>query len=108
MDAIISPVTPHAGAEHDRFGRQVSLTGNWNLMDFPACTLPIFKADKSLDGKESYQPSQYHNADDELVWQHYNANKVHGLPTGLQIVGRRLEEEKLLTLAKIVSDVVNH
>ncbi|UZJ53325.1 hypothetical protein CBS101457_002645 [Exobasidium rhododendri] len=103
MDAIISPVTPHAGAEHDRYGRHVGFTGIWNIMDMPSITLPICKADKHLDGKETHQPPQYHSSDDEFVWQNYNADRVHGLPTGLQIVGRRLEEEKVLALAEIVS-----
>lgn len=27
---------------------------------------------------------------------HYNATKMHGLPIGVQVVGKRLEEEKVL------------
>lgn len=28
----------------------------------------------------------------------YNANDMHGLPVGVQVIGRRLEEEKVLAL----------
>ena len=30
------------------------------------------------------------------AYKHYNADKMHGLPVAVQIVGRRLEEEKVL------------
>lgn len=106
MDAIIAPVTPHAGAEHDQFGRHVGYTGVWNIIDAPAVTVPILKADKELDAKESHQPVSFHCEDDEKIWAKYSAEKVHGLPTGLQIVGKRLEEEKLLAMAEIVADLV--
>jgi hypothetical protein len=30
------------------------------------------------------------------VWQYYDAVKMAGLPVGVQVIGRRLEEEKVL------------
>lgn len=32
----------------------------------------------------------------------YDADKMHGLPVGVQVIGRRLEEEKVLEGMKIV------
>ena len=32
----------------------------------------------------------------------YDADKMHGLPVGVQVVGRRLEEEKVLEGMKLV------
>lgn len=32
------------------------------------------------------------------AYMHYDAVKMAGLPVGLQVVGRRLEEEKVLTI----------
>jgi hypothetical protein len=32
------------------------------------------------------------------AYKHYDAVKMAGLPVGLQVVGRRLEEEKVLTI----------
>lgn len=106
MDAVISPIAPHAGAEHDRFGKHIGYTGIWNVMDFPGATLPILKADKELDAKKKSRPRSFHGSDDEYIWENYNAEKVHGIATSLQIVARRLEEEKLLSLAEIVSDLL--
>jgi hypothetical protein len=32
------------------------------------------------------------------AYKHYNADDMHGLPVGVQVVGRRLEEEKVLAM----------
>lgn len=92
MDAIISPITPHVGAEHDHFGAHVGYTSVWNAFDAPAATLPILKADKDQDVKEKFRPTFFHGPDDEYTWNNYNAEKVHGLPFSLQIVAKRIEE----------------
>lgn len=36
----------------------------------------------------------------------YDAKDMHGLPVGVQVVGRRLEEEKVLSLMQRVEDAL--
>jgi Asp-tRNA(Asn)/Glu-tRNA(Gln) amidotransferase A subunit family amidase len=36
----------------------------------------------------------------------YDAHKMHGLPVGVQLVGRRLEEEKVLAIMQTVEDAL--
>ncbi|KAM3561581.1 hypothetical protein MY1884_002316 [Beauveria asiatica] len=36
------------------------------------------------------------------AYRHYNADNIHGLPVGVQVIGRRLEEERVLALMKRV------
>jgi Asp-tRNA(Asn)/Glu-tRNA(Gln) amidotransferase A subunit family amidase len=36
----------------------------------------------------------------------YDADKMHGLPVGVQVVGRRLEEEKVLAVMERVEDAL--
>jgi Asp-tRNA(Asn)/Glu-tRNA(Gln) amidotransferase A subunit family amidase len=36
----------------------------------------------------------------------YDAKAMHGLPVGIQVVGRRLEEEKVLAIMKRVEDAL--
>ena len=38
------------------------------------------------------------------AYKHYDAERMHGLPVGVQVVGRRLEEEKVLAIMKMVED----
>lgn len=40
------------------------------------------------------------------AYKHYNADDMHGLPVGVQVIGRRLEEEKVLSLMKRVEDAL--
>ena len=36
----------------------------------------------------------------------YDANAMHGLPVSVQVVGRRLEEEKVLAIMKRLEDAL--
>ena len=40
------------------------------------------------------------------AYKFYDANAMHGLPVGVQVVGRRLEEEKVLALMQRVEDAL--
>lgn len=40
------------------------------------------------------------------AYKFYDAAKMHGLPVGVQIVGRRLEEEKVLALMQRVENAL--
>ena len=41
------------------------------------------------------------------AYKHYDATKMAGLPVGVQIIGRRLEEEKVLTCMERVEDALD-
>ncbi|PWN53440.1 putative AMD2-amidase [Violaceomyces palustris] len=105
VDAIISPVAPDVVTPHDSY-HYVGYTGAWNLLDAPGVTFPVpdFKVETDKDGKdESYSPM---NERDEKVWKEYDVEKLAGLPVCLQLVGRRLQEEKALALAKRVHEIL--
>lgn len=38
--------------------------------------------------------------------KHYDSAAMHGLPVGVQVVGRRLEEEKVLAVMKKIEDAL--
>ena len=40
------------------------------------------------------------------AYKHYDAEKMHGLPVGVQVVGRRLQEEKVLAVMERVAKVL--
>lgn len=74
-------------------------------MDFPGTTFPVTRADASLD-----QPTSAHgqplSEPDEKIWKNYNAEVNQDHPVSLQLVGRRLEEEKLLEITQVVIDSI--
>ncbi len=38
------------------------------------------------------------------AYMHYNAEKAHGLPVGVQVVGQRLEEERVLAMMELIEE----
>jgi len=38
---------------------------------------------------------------------HYNATDMHGLPVAVQVVGQRLQEEKVLTIMTRIEEALN-
>lgn len=40
------------------------------------------------------------------MYKMYDATKMHGLPVGVQVVGKRLEEEKVLEAMKLIEGLL--
>lgn len=40
------------------------------------------------------------------AYKHYDATRMEGLPVGVQVVGQRLQEEKILALMKRIEDAL--
>ncbi|XXH00561.1 hypothetical protein Hte_006909 [Hypoxylon texense] len=99
VDAVIMPVAPHAAVVPGKY-YHTAYTEVLNLMNYSVVVIPVTKADKNVDTfDDSYTPL---NDTDELNWKAYDPEVYHGAPVGLQIVGRKFEEEKVLAIAEIV------
>ncbi|KAJ7637327.1 amidase signature domain-containing protein [Mycena polygramma] len=80
----------------------------FNILDYTAGVLPVTTVDPALDAL----PADFTTAPDSKfqkmnaiakgAWSVYDARKMGGLPVGVQIVGRRMEEEKVLEGMKVV------
>ncbi|KAK4691550.1 hypothetical protein P7C71_g5470, partial [Lecanoromycetidae sp. Uapishka_2] len=64
--------------------------------------------DKTLD----QLPATFRFADLNGVakgaYQHYDAERMHGLPVAVQVVGQRLQEEKVLAIMEVVEEALEH
>lgn len=99
VDAVIMPVAPHAAVVPGKF-YHTAYTEVLNLMNYSVVVIPVTKADKDIDVlDDSYNPT---NDMDRRNWSAYDPEIYHGGPVGLQLVARKFEEEKILTIAKIV------
>ncbi len=64
--------------------------------------------DKDLDQLPSDFDISKLNGVARGAYKHYDAEKMHGLPVGVQVVGRRLEEEKVLAVMKRIEDMLGN
>jgi hypothetical protein len=66
--------------------------------------MPITRVDRTLDKlSPAFRPR---NKIEKDAYMGYDADDMHGLPVGVQIVGRRLEEEKVLEGMKLIQGLL--
>lgn len=72
----------------------------WVQLDYPAGVLPVTHVDRELDAVAPKYKSR--NAIEAGQYKMYDADAMHGLPVGVQVAGRRLEEEKVMEGMKLI------
>lgn len=98
VDAIIGPIAPFAGALHGQV--TTVFTTAFNVLDFPGVVIPVTTVDQVLDTKEPLR--EFSNDVDRASWTDYSPEKLVNAPVGLQILGRRYEDEALLAASEVV------
>lgn len=129
IDGILSPTTPFSTVEHGKY-KHVAYTGIWNILDYAAVNFPSgFTVDKNQDRvPEDFSPlsdldkeindecelARMPDLDPDPACRQSvltlgfadNPSAVDGMPIGLQIVGRRLEEEKTLAMTGAILEAL--
>ncbi|KAJ5503882.1 hypothetical protein N7463_006756 [Penicillium fimorum] len=104
IDALLCPTTPYSSAENGNFA-YAGYTCVFNLLDYPAVSFPCgVKTDKAID--KAYSDHKALSDMDAKIQKDYSAESVHGMSVSLQLVGRRLEEEKLLAMTDVILKTV--
>lgn len=106
-DILLAPVMPHSAMPH-RKCKWVGYTKVFNFIDYPSVVIPAGKVSKDLDADAakdmgSYQPR---NPLDEWNWNTFDLETMHDMPIGVQIITRRLQEEKALGAAKAIDETL--
>ncbi|KZT66402.1 amidase [Daedalea quercina L-15889] len=103
VDAIICPASASVATPH---GKNVytSYTSVWNALDYAAAVFPVTKVDAAVDTKPA--PHAFHSSIDKTYYEMYDPEAINGMPVGLQLVGRSLEEEAVLAMTQIVVDAL--
>jgi hypothetical protein len=74
-------------------------------LDVTAGVMPITKVDATLDQVPSgFKPR---NSIEKSTYKMYDSTAMHGLPVGVQIVGKRLEEEKVLEGMELIEEALH-
>lgn len=105
VDAILCPTTPYAAVKNGGF-KYVGYTGVYNILDYSAVSFPTgLYVDQEVDVVDTKH--QALSEIDKMTQAEYEPATVHGQPINLQLVGRRLQEEKMLEVAdRVVRDLV--
>uniref|UniRef100_A0A8H7N1B3 Amidase domain-containing protein n=1 Tax=Bionectria ochroleuca TaxID=29856 RepID=A0A8H7N1B3_BIOOC len=106
-DVVILPPLPHTAVPHTAC-RWVGYTKIWNFLDYPALVLPAGNVKQDdIDEPWEFAPR---NSKDEWtgkLWEDQRQKMADlRLPVGVQLVCRKLEEEKLLGIGKVVDEVI--
>jgi amidase len=107
IDILLAPVMPHSAVPH-RKCRWVGYTKVFNFVDYPAVVLPAGRVSKQLDDEAARTMSAYQprNTLDEWNWNLFDIDTMNDMPIGVQVVARRLQEEKALGAAKAIDDIL--
>ncbi|KAF2083518.1 fatty-acid amide hydrolase [Saccharata proteae CBS 121410] len=104
IDGLLCPTTPYATVAHGKFG-YVGYTCVFNILDYAAVSFPSgVVADAERDG--GMERGVWYGEVDEKTEREYDAAGVHGMPVSLQLVARRLEEEKVLAMTERVLEAL--
>lgn len=89
-----TPAVPHGGMKDACAA--CGYTFLFNLLDYAVGVIPVTRVDPKIDMLPSSVDVRKMNGVARGAYKHYDAIRMAGLPVGVQIVGRRLEEEKVL------------
>jgi amidase len=107
VDVVIMPPMPHLSVPHGGC-RWVGYTKIWNVLDYSALVIPAGRA--QAEDRNAEWGFEARNEMDEWnlkLWENNKEDMIGlGLPVGVQIVGRKLEEEKVLAVGKVVDSVI--
>ena len=111
VDAIICPVAPTLAPAHNAT-RWWGYTSYWNLADYPAVVFPANKFSKNERYSTVTPTNKLHHCNgssngtrggiEKFIQSQWNEDLYDGFPVCLQLVGRRLNEEKLLAMLNVI------
>lgn len=104
IDCILAPVGPSAAPLHNT-AKWWGYTSVWNLLDYPAVVFPVTTVDLIKDQVEiDFKPR---NILDEENYRLYKSPQCYAnAPIGLQIIGRRYNDEKVMKCLEIIEQAM--
>ncbi|KAL8840740.1 MAG: hypothetical protein Q9170_001178 [Blastenia crenularia] len=103
VDVVIAPLAPFSAARPGKY-LYYNYSTIVNVLDYSACTLPVTTTDKNIDVVDSaFKPV---SDLDKAVMATYDPEIYDGSHVGVQLIGRRLQEEKVLAVTEYVAGVL--
>ncbi|KAI9830526.1 MAG: hypothetical protein M1819_005484 [Sarea resinae] len=99
LDFLLTPPNATPAVPHDGMKAAVSSCGYtflFNLVDYVAGVVPVTHVQRATDGLAEDLDVAKLNGVARGAYELYDADKMDGLPVGVQVVGPRLQEESVL------------
>ncbi|KAH7109600.1 amidase signature domain-containing protein [Dendryphion nanum] len=103
VDGIILPVAPHAATPEGCF-KYYAYSAVPSVLDYCTGVVPVTFADRFKDHPQvEYTPM---GDKDRVNWRLYDKELFDGAPVGLQVMGQRFQEEKVLAMMDAVREAL--
>ncbi|KAI9880772.1 MAG: hypothetical protein M1830_000208 [Pleopsidium flavum] len=109
IDFMLTPPNATPAVPHEGMKDAVSSCGYtfmFNLLDYTCGIIPVTHVDRAKDQLPATFRFKDLNGVAKGAYKHYDANKMHGLPVAVQVVGQRLQEEKVLAVMQRIEDAL--
>ncbi|THY83951.1 amidase [Aureobasidium pullulans] len=104
VDAIFSPLAPFTAARPNKY-TSYSYSVWVNVLDYSSAIVPVTKVDKNVD--KDYTDFKPVSETDAKTQATYDPEIYDGAHVSLQVVCRRLEEEKVLAISEYVYQTIH-
>eukprot|EP01113_Clastostelium_recurvatum_P011299 TRINITY_DN15728_c0_g1_i1.p1 TRINITY_DN15728_c0_g1~~TRINITY_DN15728_c0_g1_i1.p1 ORF type:complete len:247 (-),score=51.64 TRINITY_DN15728_c0_g1_i1:20-760(-) len=99
VDVIICPPAPFCPAIPGTY-LYYTFSGWISALDYTCVVVPVINSDKNIDKKDpNFKPLSEQDTNIQAL---YDPDVFDGMSVGLQLVGRRFEEEKMITIADYI------
>ncbi|KAH9474405.1 Acetamidase [Psilocybe cubensis] len=106
VDVIISPCAAHVAPPHG-MAKTPSYTMIWNALDYTSLAIPTgLSVDAALDVKKL--PHTFFTEQDKANYEFYEVEKFRDAPISIQLIGRNMEEEAIISIGEIVETSLRH
>ncbi|KAI6901887.1 amidase signature enzyme [Hortaea werneckii] len=110
LDFILTPPNATPAVPHDGMKDAAAACGYtfmFNLLDYSVGVVPVTHVDPKEDMLSPSVKINKMNGVAKGAYKHYDAIKMAGLPVAVQVVGRRLEEEKVIACMERLEDALD-
>ncbi|KAI7170994.1 amidase signature enzyme [Hortaea werneckii] len=110
LDFILTPPNATPAVPHDGMKDAAAACGYtfmFNLLDYSVGVVPVTHVDPKEDMLSPSVKINKMNGVAKGAYKHYDAIKMAGLPVAVQVVGRRLEEEKIIACMERLEDALD-
>ncbi|KAI9014268.1 amidase signature domain-containing protein [Hyaloraphidium curvatum] len=106
LDAVICPATALPSTPHHKGGDNIQACGYtmaFNVLDWTAGVVPCTAVRETDVVEAGFAPKEGLEA---LMWGSYSPQAMLHTPVSIQVVGGRLDEEKVLAVMKVVDEAI--